>query len=123
MKTKILNVRSYEQSTFLTCLSACFMIARDYLGEKVSFNQDTELEIYNNALRSVKDFYQFGFLADAIKKGYKANMILEVPGLFEYLRSLNKRVDNRISFRFRHISIDLIKEVLKKRKGPHHNVS
>ncbi len=118
MKSKILSVKAYEQSTFLTCLSACFMMARDFIGEKIPFNQEKELEMYNDALKSVKDFYHFGFLKNALEQGYKANMVVEIPTIFEYLKSLNKKVENKINCLFKHISIDIIKETLEKEKVP-----
>ncbi len=117
MKT-ILDVKTYEQSTFLTCLSACFMIARDANGENIPFTQEKELELYTSALKSVKDFYHFGFMRQALEQGHNVTMVVEVPDLFNYLKILNKKVDNKINVKFEHITIDEIKKTIEELKVP-----
>ena len=68
MKSKILNVKAYKQSTTLTCLSACFMIARAYLGEDINFNKEKYALLNNNNINEKKIEYQNKIIGELMVK-------------------------------------------------------
>lgn len=114
---KQFKIKPYEQQTFLSCLSAAFLMIRNGY-ENTQLTKENEMKYFVNALNSVKGFYQFGFFVDAEKEGYETGIITEVPDLHKYLVALKEELNTNTKITLQHIDIKFIKNFFIENNSP-----
>ena len=115
---KIYPIKEYGQSTYLTCLSACFLMLRKYFEKDLAYSKELELEEFVNALKLERDFYQIGFIKSSEDNGYTTTFITEIPEINTLLISLKKKHTLNTNVILETITLKSIKKTLVDAYSP-----